>query len=92
MATPERLTLDALDDYGCITMLGAMLTQMSRDFQSAYAHYLEDPYDAIMYLQYDRIRKEFLSEYFHNLTHLNGREIVTQLEQKVREDIGYISQ
>ena len=80
----ERLTIDRLDDRGCINMLAALLRHMSKEFREAYKSYLIDPTDKRVRMQYKHIRNEFLSSYFMNLTKLDGACIVKELEETVR--------
>ena len=87
MDLDNRLTLSALNETGCLNMLRSMLKMMSREFQSAYREYLIDPTDIRAYEQYIQIRNEFLSDYFHTLTRLDGRWVVKKLEKMVKQDI-----
>lgn len=83
----DRLTEERLNDYGCVNLLCFMLKRMAREFKHSYLGYLLDPSDIKAYFQYSQVRNEFLSEYFHDLTNLNGKKIVEKLEAIVRQDI-----
>ena len=83
----DRLTKERLNNSGCVNLLCFMLKRMSREFKHSYLGYLLDPSDIKTYLQYSQVRNEFLSEYFHDLTNLNGKRIVEKLEAMVKQDI-----
>lgn len=87
MDIKDRLTVERLNDSGCINLLGFMLKRMSREFKHSYRGYLLDPSDIKAYMQYRQVRNEFLSEYFHDLTNLDGKRIVRRLEAIVRQDV-----
>ena len=82
----NRLTIDRLSDTGCINIVCAMLENMSLDFRHAFQSFLKDPLNENVHWQYERIRKEFTSDYFKGLTHLDGEAIVKKLEGIVRNE------
>ena len=81
------ITADKLNERGCINLLCAMVKQMSKDFRYTYSLYLKDPKNYRAFMQYNSIRNEFLSDYFMDLTNLNGKKIVSRLEEIVRKCI-----
>lgn len=87
MEKVQRLTIDQLSDRGCLNVLCAMLKILSNDFTSAYTEFLKDPSDIIQKRQYFKCRHFFVSDYFRNLTNLDGRKIVEQLESIIEEDV-----
>ena len=76
----RRLTIDRLNDEGCFMVLCAMLKQMAKDYRAAFLSHMKDPGDEIVREQYISIREDFLSDYFHDLTRLDGRAIVDRLD------------
>lgn len=78
-----RLTADRLNDAGCLNMLCAMVKLLARDFRRLHKALMDNPDDPRAYHRYRKCRDVFLSDYFHDLTNLNGAEIVAQLEAEI---------
>lgn len=87
MKLPRRLTYDQLNDSGCMLMVCAVLSEMTAEFKQAYRRFLANEKDREARDAFFSIRQEFLSDYFHNLTHLDGQYIVRKLQRLVREEI-----
>ena len=87
MDIKQRLTLDTLDDNGCINVLCALLRQISREFRQAYKEHLADPLDQTAYAQYRDLKKEIKSNYFHSLTRLDGGKVVDRLEKDIAKEL-----
>ena len=83
----DRLTADRLNINGCFNILCELLGCMAEEFRFAYRNYLNDQSDIEAYIQYEQIKDEFKSDYFHKLTSLNGNMIVRRLESHVRKDM-----
>ena len=81
MVSTQRLTIDTLDDRGCINILSELLRMMAADFNQAYKNHLSDPDNLDTYEHYLHVKSEFLSDYFARLTRLNGEYIVRKLEE-----------
>jgi len=79
----KRLTIDELNDAGCMNMLCAMVKLLARDFRRLHKALMDNPNDTRAYRRYRDCRNVFLSSYFNDLTNLNGLEIVTQLEAEI---------
>jgi len=79
----RRMTINDITDEGCIAVLEAFLKSLSNEFQSAYIAHLRDPGNKDHADRYNYFREFFESEYFANLTNLNGHEIVRRLESTI---------
>ena len=79
----ERLTIDKLNDAGCMNMLCAMVKLLARDFRYLHKALMDNPSDTRAYRRYRDCRNVFLSGYFSDLTNLNGMKIVSQLEAEI---------
>jgi len=84
----NRLTVEKLNDRGCINMLCVMVKHMRRDFVDSYCSYLVNPSSPKLERQYNDIKEEFQSDYFKDLTGMDGKWIVKKLEAGVRNGIG----
>ena len=78
-----RLTIDQLNDAGCMNMLCAMVKLLAKDFRHLHKALMDNPDDVKAYRRYRNCRKIFLSDYFSELTNLNGMEIVSKLEAEI---------
>ena len=87
MDTERRLTINDLDDRGCFNMLYAMLKYMSKEFRCVYRKHITNPTDKKFLKKYDKIKEEFTSDWFTELTHLDGRAVVDELEEIVCDEI-----
>lgn len=87
MDIDERLTLDTLDDNGCINVLCALLRQIGREFRQAYREHLTDPLDQTAYAQYRDLKREIRSSYFRSLTRLDGDKVIERLEKDVSKEL-----
>ena len=77
----DRLTIDRLDDEGCLNLLEAFLVSLSEDYRNAMVTFLNDKKDKKSYELLTKLRYFFLSEYFYNLTGLNGKNILSSLDK-----------
>lgn len=85
--TVQRLTIDRLNDRGCLNMLCTMVHRMSKGFRKSYAAFLKNPSDHRSYKRYLRLRDDFLSEDFSDITGLDGAKIVAELEEIVECEV-----
>lgn len=83
----ERLTIDKLNDDGCINLLEAFLVYMSDTYRSALSTFLADKNDKKGYESYKSIRDFFLSDYFTQLTNLKGEDILSRLDKSYLDSI-----
>ena len=83
-----RLTIDKLNDEGCLNMLKHFLKSLSREFTQTFASLLNNPNNEDVRSHYDYLRELITSEYFHELTNLDGRSIVKRLESNYLESLG----
>lgn len=76
----QRLTIDQLSDEGCVNVLEAFVKSLGSDYRQARAMYRANPRDKRGREHYQRLKELLLSKYFHDLTNLDGAEIVAALE------------
>ena len=81
----KRLTIDKLNTKGCLNLLEAFLREASKSFKTAYLRYLENPHNIDIAEHYMEYRNFFLSDYFSELTCLDGEEIVASLEYECNQ-------
>ena len=79
----QRLTIDKLDDEGCLKILEAFVSYAARDYRAAFHSYLDNKRDKNNYYYYIQAREFFLSDYFHDLTGLFGEDILEMLDAGV---------
>ena len=78
-----RLTIDKLNNEGCLKLLETFLAYTAEDYTMALRTWLRDKSDKDNYTHYLSIRNFFLSDYFANLTSLDGEAIVSRLDAQV---------
>lgn len=83
-----RLTIDKLSDEGCLNILKHFLKTLSREFTQTFASLLKNPHNEDIRSHYNYLRELFTSDYFNDLTNLDGRSIVKQLENNYLESLG----
>lgn len=86
-ANYSRLTIDKLNDDGCINLLEAFLVYMTDNYRSALSTFLADKNDKNGYESYKSIRDFFLSDYFTQLTNLKGEDILYRLDKNYLDSI-----
>ena len=87
MSNYKRLTIDRLNEDGCINMLSYFLKNMSEEFQASYFSYLRDKKNKDALKHYTRMREFYLSDYFTQLTNLDGRMVLQQLEKSYEDSL-----
>ena len=78
----KRLTIDELNMNGCINLLEAFVSDVSQSFIIACRKCIENPQDEKYRENYNNYKDLILSEYFGQLTGLDGRVIVDSLEER----------
>ena len=80
----ERLTIDRLNDDGCIALLERFLRVLSKDYTQAYINFLNFPHSPDVREHYCVLKDLITSQYFNDLTNLDGQVISEGLERRVR--------
>ncbi len=75
----DRDALDALDDGGCVRLVGAIVRQAAEDYAAA----LRGLPDDIAARQLRETEAFFRSEYFRRLTSLNGDGILRRIRKEM---------
>lgn len=90
VANYKRLTIDKLNNEGCMNVFEALLADIREEFISKYKDYLFHKNDKnncnTYFLSYKRIKNYILSDDFAALTGLDGASIVTTLETTAYND------
>lgn len=86
------MTIDKLNDDGCLNILEALLENTAIEFAKAYCEYISNPNDEYSSEVYNMHRDFILSEYFGQLTGLDGNEIVRSLEHLLHKEEGSVWQ
>ena len=79
-----RLTIDRLCDEGCINLLKKFLKQLSREYVDAYTTCLRTHGNKDALEHYTVLRDLFTSQYFSDITNLDVKMIVVELERTYR--------
>ena len=82
----QRLTIDKLNNDGCLNLLATFLEELAKEFCSAYIHHIKEPNDKDRAEHYKNIKKFINSKYFERLTGLTSKDIVENLEYKCRTE------
>lgn len=83
----DRLKIEQVCDKGIMNVACALVSMQAYEFLHAYRGYLKDPSDEIIADQYNSICKELSSDYFHELTGLNGNKIMESLRFMVSREM-----
>lgn len=78
----RRLRIEDICDEGCLNILEMFLSYLSADFRAAYQMLVQNPLDKDVRQHYENIKNLFFSDYFSQLTNLDGNVIVEQLENE----------
>lgn len=78
-----RLTIDKLNEEGCLKLLEAFLAYTAEEYTMALCNWLKNKGNKDNYKHYLNLRDFFLSDYFANLTNLDGEAIVSRLDAQV---------
>lgn len=81
---PNRLTVDKLSVEGCINLLEAFVADVAQEFVTTYKHLLSCPTCQGFIDHYNDLKDYMQSDYFSGITGLNGEEIISTLEYRVR--------
>lgn len=76
----KRLTIDQLDDQGCMNVLCAFMERLSEDYRDSLAILRKNPRSKENLRHVRELREYFTSEEFGLLTNLDGKAIVEKLE------------
>lgn len=79
----KRITIDQLNNQGCLNVLEAFLKELREEFVSTYKDYIKYPNDKKYAECYKHIRDYILSDDFAYLTGLKGSDIIDALEKSV---------
>ena len=83
----DRLKIEQVCDRGIFNVACALVKMQANEFLHAYRGHLEDPSDEIIADQYNSICNELSSDYFHELTGLNGNKIMESLRFMVSREM-----
>lgn len=75
-----RLTADRLNTDGCINLISFLVEEVCRDYADAYAMHLKNPHSQGCRKRRDTLRSYIMSDYFCNLTSLDGANVVELIE------------
>lgn len=84
----KRLTIDRLNDEGCMNLLTAFVTSLTEEYKNAMAIFLQDKTDKENYKHLVNLREYILSEHFANMTHLDGETILAKLDRPYLDLVG----
>lgn len=76
----KRLTIDTINDDGCLNLLEMFLTQLSEDYRFALDDFVRNQRDKKSKKGLMWLRKFIRSDYFASLTGLDGSEIINTLD------------
>lgn len=74
-------SMDELNTDGCLHFLEAFLKRLSEEFTVSFVNHVRFPEDEQLNSYYLDIRKLIQSQYFRDLTNLDGTEVVESLER-----------
>lgn len=77
---PRIQSADQLDLEGCIRLVEAIVKDAAEEYKCARREYKKNPFDQDAKKHYERARRFFLSEYFFNLTNLDGKAVLNKLD------------
>lgn len=76
----ERLTIEKLNDDGCLLLVQTIVKDAANDYRSALVNLRRHPGSKEAQNAYNLQKKFFLSKYFHDLTGLDGQAIMDGLD------------
>lgn len=76
----QRLTADKLSMEGCLNLLCNFVESVCSDYANAYAMSLRYPGSQKCMCHRDRLRAYIKSDYFCNLTTLDGEQVISMIE------------
>lgn len=77
----KRITKESLNDEGCLNLLEAYVGSLAEDYRTAIKVFISNKKDKKSYEALINIRNMFLSDYFSDLTGLDGKAIIEQLDR-----------
>lgn len=83
----QRLTIDKLNNDGCINLLETFLIQLSEDYRCILREFIHNQSDRKLRTTFKKARKFILSDYFALLTGLDGSEILGTLDGNYRSTL-----
>lgn len=86
LKTEKRITMETLSDEGCINLLRYLVETVCLDYTRAFGMYLENK--TLENIKHrNELREYITSQYFCNLTNLDGERVVEMIEERVRRNI-----
>ena len=76
----KRLTVNDLNDHGCMKLAEAVVTGMIQEYMDARKAHRKFPFDPEIDKQYRKARGNILSEHFARLSTLDGKEVLRKLD------------
>ncbi len=77
---PRIASADDLNLDGCIALVEAIIKDAAQEYICARREYKKNPFDKDAKKHYEQSRRFFLSEYFFNLTDLDGKAVLEKLD------------
>lgn len=78
----DRLTIDKINDEGCLNLLEMFLSQLAEDYHFILEDFVHHPSDKNVRNNFKKMRRFILSNYFAALTGIEGRDIIGTLDGK----------
>lgn len=85
----ETHTAAQLDTNGCLLLIETICHDAAIEYNNCRFVLNRNPNDRDARHHYDLCRRFFLSRYFANLTELDGKEVLAQLDEK--EPLEYVT-
>lgn len=79
---PRIQSADQLNTEGCLMLVEAIVRNAAQEYVCARRDYKKNPFDKDAKRHYEQARRFFLSEYFFNLTDLDGKAVLEKLDQE----------
>lgn len=79
----KRLTIDDISDEGCMNLFEALLQEIGTEYRLCAIQYKEHPEVEGSKEHYEKCREYILSDFFHDLTGLDGDSIVKSFDREV---------
>lgn len=76
----ERIKAENLSDEGCLNLLEAIVGSAADEWRECRLQVVLNPNDKFAREHLKNTERFFLSDYFHELTNLDGRSVLKQLE------------
>lgn len=77
----ERITIDKLNEKGCMNILGVFMEKVSREYVTALRNFRRDMNDECAREKYVSTRNFICSDYFCALTGLDGSAIADTIDR-----------